>query len=242
MQGNRIESDLPYELASHGRLAPADLDSLLLAGEVLIGGEGPALRECVTGRVFAVATDGAYPDLAAAVEARREGPDTPLLVSLEGSIAHPAPSPGSALAPQMPRLTVQRFVNAFPGEACDRPEPVAAFANTYWRIDSLNGAALPPVDGVREPHIVLVDTPEARFRATVGCNQLLGGFTRAGDALNFQAGISTLMACPPPLDTAERALAEVLAATRTARQTGQQMVFEDKDGRVTAELTAVYLR
>lgn len=139
-------------------------------------------------------------------------------------------------------MSVLRFVNAFPGEACARPEPVATFANTYWRIDSLDGEALPPVDGRRAPHLVFMDAPGPRFRATVGCNQLIGGYERDGDDLTFLAGASTMMACPSPLDASERALRAVLDATRTVRQSARVLVFEDVDGRPIAEMTAVYLR
>ncbi|TCM78373.1 META domain-containing protein [Rhodovulum steppense] len=238
MAGNPITSDLPYELTSDGTLSPTDLDTLFLSGEVLIGPEGPALRECLTGRVYPVETEGAFADLAAAVEAQRESEATPLLVSLEARITQPHPG----LAPQFPRLTVLRFVRAFPGESCTRPEPTAELANTYWRIDSLMGEDLPPVDGRREPHLVLLDAPEARFRATVGCNQLIGRYERAGDRLTFAAGASTMMACPPPLDALERQLSEVLKATRRIRLEGERLDLLGDDGAVLAELRAVYLR
>lgn len=238
LQGNPIVSDLPYELTSDGGLKPTDLDALFLSGEVTLGPDGPALRECLTGRVYPVETTEAYGDLAAAVEAGRASPESPLLVRLEVRITHPQPG----LVLQFPRLTVLRFVNAFPGESCARPEPQAQLVNTYWRIDSLLGDALPPVAGRREAHLVLQQAPEARFRATVGCNQMIGGYDSADGRLAFAAGASTLMACPAPLDAAERALRRVLEATRGVRQDGQSLALEDGEGRTIAELTAVYLR
>ena len=95
-EGNPVDSELPYDLTSNGVLRPTDLDALFLSGEVLVGADGPALRECLTGRVYPVGEDAAYPELAAAVEAKRPGAGSPLLVSLEARITHPAPG----LAPQ----------------------------------------------------------------------------------------------------------------------------------------------
>ena len=36
------------------------------------------------------------------------------------------------------------------------------------------GEAVEPQENRREPHIVLQSGPERRFRATVGCNQIIG--------------------------------------------------------------------
>ncbi len=238
MQGEPIESALPYALTSDGALRPTDLDTLFLSGEALIGPEGPALRACLTGRVYPIELGGAFADLAQALETQRESADTPLLVSLEALIVQPQPG----LAPQFPRLTVLRFVNAFPGESCARPEPTAALMNTYWRIDSLMGAPLPLVDGRREPHLVLLDAPERRFRATVGCNQLIGGYTLTDDSLTFAAAASTRMACPPPLDTLERRLRDVLERTAKIRLEGQSLTVLDGAGATVASLSAIYLR
>jgi uncharacterized lipoprotein YbaY/heat shock protein HslJ len=237
MLGAPIVSDLPYELASDGTLTPTDLESLFLAAETIIGPDGPALRECLTWRVYPVDTDGAYAELAQAVAAHASSADAPLLVSLDARIVYPRPG----LAPQVPRLSVLRFVNAFPGESCPMPEPTATLTNTYWRIDSLEGEALARVDNRREPHLVLLDADTARFRATVGCNQIIGGYTQEGDALRFAAAASTMMACPPPLDAQERRLSDVLGRTAAIRLEGQGLSLLDGEGGVIASLTAVYL-
>lgn len=100
MQGNPIESDLlPYDLTGDGTLGPTDLDHLFLAGEALIGTDGPSLRECLTGRVYPIETDGAFADLLQAVEAQRDTAETPLLVSLNARIYGPGDDSVIAFTP-----------------------------------------------------------------------------------------------------------------------------------------------
>jgi copper homeostasis protein (lipoprotein) len=238
MQGNPLAAAAGHELSSDGRFAPTDLAALFLTGEARSGPDGPALRECLTGRVFPIDRDGDFPALAAALEATPTGPGGPLLVNLEARIAQPPPGLGL----QFPRLTVLRFNAAFPGQACPRPQSTAELVNTYWRFDRLRDEAVPRLPGVREAHLILRGGDDRRLAATVGCNRLLGSYTLAGEALTLTAGASTLMACPPQLDTLERSLRAVLQATRRYRLSGQQLELLDADGTTLAVLGAVYLR
>jgi heat shock protein HslJ len=99
-----------------------------------------------------------------------------------------------------------------------------------------------PAYGYREAHVVLPGDPEATFRATVGCNQPMGRYQHASESLAFSAAASTRMACPPPLDLTARSLSAALDATRTVRQAGQTVFFENGNGQPVAEFTAPYLR
>jgi heat shock protein HslJ len=96
-------------------------------------------------------------------------------------------------------------------------------------------------DGHREPHILL-QGGEPRFSATVGCNQMIGGYALSGAALRFEAGASTMMACPPPLDELEFRLRDVLAATAGWTIHGQFLEFTDAAGKPLALFQSVYLR
>lgn len=237
LAGKAALSGPDHDLASDGRFTPGDLDRLFVSGEVLIGPEGPGLRDCLTGRVFAVAATDDYPALAAAVEGQRQGPDTPLLVNVEARITQPAPG----LAPPFPQLTVLRFNAAYPGEACDRPAPVATLTNTYWRIDLLMSRPVPRMPDLREAHLVLRADAGAGFVATVGCNRLIGDYSLGDGTLSLTPGATTLMACPSPLDAAERDLRAALAATRRFRIEGQGLELLDDAGRALARMQAVYL-
>jgi uncharacterized lipoprotein YbaY/heat shock protein HslJ len=238
MQGAPIASALDYDLRAEGGFAPIDLAGLFVSGEALVGPDGPALRDCLTGRVFAVDPGGEFPALAAAVAAARTSHGLPLLVNVTARIAQPP----QGLAPQFPRLTVLGLNGVFPGESCTRPEPVAALTETYWRIVEMQGRPVPHPPDTREPHLILRAGEPPRFAATVGCNRLLGGYALDGTALRFTAAASTLMACPPPLDAAEHALRAVLEGTRAIRAEGQRLSLLDEGGAVLARLAAVYLR
>jgi heat shock protein HslJ len=139
-------------------------------------------------------------------------------------------------------LVVDRFIKVEPGESCPQLVSTASLTNTYWRIDSLMGAPVSAAENTREPHLVVMDGPEGRFHATVGCNQMIGSYTYEDGRLTFGRVASTMMACPPPLDAMERQLAEVLSATRQIRLEGDRLNLLDDTGAVLAELRAVYLR
>ena len=118
----------------------------------------------------------------------------------------------------------------------------ASLLNTYWRIVRIGDTPVTAAEGKREPHLVLQqDASGTRYRATVGCNQLIGGATVAAQALTFSAGASTLMACPPPLDQLERTLGDVLTKTRAYRLDALTLELKDAAGKPLALLEAVYL-
>jgi heat shock protein HslJ len=75
--------------------------------------------------------------------------------------------------------------------------------------------------------------------ATLGCNQIVGGFVLSKDDLRFTQSASTLMAGPPPLDAWERELIEALAATRQSRIVGNTLEFLDASGAPVAVFDAV---
>lgn len=213
MTGNPITSDLPYELNSNGTLSPTELEGMFLLGRMTYLADAASFEECLTGRRYPIATEGDYPALERAYLDARAGPGAPLLVHVEGGLAERPSMEGA----DRTHLVVERFIKAAPGDRCEGRAPDASLTNTYWRIEALSGAPLVAVENRREPHLVLLDLPEMRFRATIGCNQLIGGYERDGDSLTFGTAAMTRMACPPPLDALERQLSEVLEATKRIR-------------------------
>lgn len=216
--------------------APGDLPRLI-SGEVRLHRDGPALRECLTGRVFPLEPGGAFAGLEAAVRAHRSGPEAVVLASVEGRVITPPMSAGVAL----PRLAVDRFIAVFPGESCDQHRATAGLVNTYWKILALEGASLAPAPGRREPHLLLRGGEDAGFAATVGCNRIVGGYRLAGSALTFEPGAMTRMACPPPLDLWEERLRATLAHTQNYDLGGQVLTLRNTRGRAIADFRAVYL-
>jgi copper homeostasis protein (lipoprotein) len=238
LAGNPIVSDLPYELTSDGTLDPTEIEGTFLLGMMTYFADAAMFAECLTGRAYPIATEGDYLALERAYLEAGADPGAPLLVHVEGGLAMRQAMEGG----DRMHLVVERFNRIVPGETCPAQVSTASLTNTYWRIDSLMGAAVAATENRREPHLVLMDEPETRFRATVGCNQFIGGYTQEDGRLTFGPVASTRMACPPPLDAIERQLGEVLSATGQFRLEGDRLDLIDDTGAVLAELRAVYLR
>jgi uncharacterized lipoprotein YbaY/heat shock protein HslJ/uncharacterized lipoprotein NlpE involved in copper resistance len=236
-QGKPIVSDLPYELASQGALEPLDVH-LFIGGMFVYMADAARLTECRTGRSFPVAMEGDYRRLEKAYLEARQSLGESLMVTFDGSIEERPRAEGGGTEAT---AVVRRFVDVWPGETCERRRADVSLTNTYWRIVKLGDADIHTEDGHREPHLLL-RANEARFSATVGCNQLIGGYEAAGETLSFRQVASTMMACPPPLDRLERRLAEALANARTWRITGQVLELRNDQGRPVALFQAVYLR
>ncbi len=193
--------------------------------------------DCASGVAYPVAMEAELPALQQAVMAGRAAPETPILATIEGELALREGMEGGAVD----SVVVHRFIAVWPALGCAQAAADASLTDTYWRILRLGALAPGVAEGAREPHLVL-HAAEGRFAATVGCNQMGGGFETDGGALRFGQTASTLMACPPPLDAAERALAATLAATAGWRINGNALELFDAAGAPIALLEAVYLR
>ncbi len=238
LAGNPIVSDLPYDLTSDGTLDPTAIEGTFLLGMMTYLADAAIFEECLTRRAYPIATEGDYLALERAYLMAGVEPGAPLLVHVEGGLAL---RPAMEGADRM-HLVVDRFIKIAPDDTCPAQDSTASLANTYWRIDSLMGEPVSAMENRREPHLVLMEGPQTRFRATVGCNQIIGGYTHQTGRLTFGHAASTMMACPPPLDEMERRLVEVLSMTGRFRLGGDRLDLLDNTGAVLAELSAVYLR
>jgi uncharacterized lipoprotein YbaY/heat shock protein HslJ len=200
------------------------------------------LTECSSGQSVPVAMEGDYLRLEQAYLEARTEPGQAIMVSFEGAIEDRPRMEGGGTEPT---AIVVRFIHLWPGESCERNRTDAALVNTYWRIVKLGDEEIRAVDGRREPHLLLrtpLNTDEARFTATAGCNQISGGYQTDAVTLRLQGAASTRMACPPPLDRLERLLIETLAQVAAWRIRGQILELYDGKGEPVALLQAVYLR
>lgn len=103
---------------------------------------------------------------------------------------------------------------------------------TRWRLLSLDGAAVGVLAGERDlPWIAFL--PEGRIAGTGGCNRISAGYVAGpGDAIAFEPGISTMMACEDAVMARERAIFDALALTGALLITGDTMTLSargDKD-------------
>lgn len=235
--GKPIISNLPYELVSDGTLTPVDLN-LPLAGEMTYMADAARFTECLTGRNYPIAQEGDYLKMERAYQAARSRPGAKLYVTFEGSITDRPKMEGAGTERA---VVVRRFINVWPQEACERAMADSSLTNTYWRIVKIGEEPVHAVEGRREPHLVLRNV-EGRQTvvATVGCNQMTGSYTFAGETLSFTEVASTTMACPPPLDALEKSLGEILAKTRRWRIKGPTLELSDESGAAVALFEAVH--
>lgn len=196
-------------------------------------------RECLTGRDYPVAMEGAYLDLERAYLQAEPGRGSarPLLAAIEGEIAPRPPMEGDG---PVPTVLVHRLIGLFPGQRCEQAMTSASLVNTYWRLVTLHGRPVPTPPGEREAHLVLHQDPR-RYAATAGCNRIMGAYEVAANRLSLQPGATTRMACPPPLDTRERELLHALSETRGWSVTGPVLELTDATGAPLATFEAVYL-
>ena len=225
-----------HELAAAEAVEPIGV-SLQLRGMVTYLADAARFTECLTGRDYPVAMEGDYAALEHAYLAAGTEPGSPLMASFDGAILDLPAAEGEDTEPT---VQVERFIGVWPGDSCERPAADASLTNTYWKILRLGGAAVAAGEGRREPNLVLRPEP-ASFSATVGCNQIAGGYTLEGERLSFGEAAGTLMACPPPLDDWERRLGQALAAARSWRVDGQALELFDAAGAPVALFQAVYL-
>ena len=238
MAGNPIASDLDYALTSAGMLEPTALEGLFLLGRMTYMADAAIFEECFSGVRYPIAQEGDYLALERAYLDAAPRPAAPVVVHVEGGLVPRPAMEGAART----SLVVDRFIAVRPDDACARAEPQASLTDTYWRIDRLTGDDVGAQPNRREPHIVLNSGADHRFRATVGCNQIIGRYESDGEMLTFGTAASTRMACPPPLDSLENRLRGALSETRAIVLDGQRLFLLDAEGNTVAELAAVYLR
>ncbi|WP_113913567.1 YbaY family lipoprotein [Roseovarius dicentrarchi] len=225
-------------LTGDGSLSETDLEDMFLGGMMSYMADAATFTECATKRSYPIAQEGDYLALERAYLEQAAGPGAPLYVHVEGSLLMRPAMEG----PDRRSLVVDRFIRTRPGITCERQRADAALTGTYWKIDSLRGAPVEIVEDAREPHLLLTEGEDARYAATMGCNQMVGGYEASDDSLTLAVGAATLMACPPPLDTMERKLGEVLSAVRGYAISGETLALKDDAGEVIALMTAVYFR
>lgn len=238
LPGAPIESPPDATLTS-GPLDPVEV-ALFLSGMFRYAADAARFEECLTGRSYPVAMEGAYLEAERAYT-RLEGvaPGDPVLAVLEGRLA-PRPS---MEGPARTHLVVERFSRFEPDRSC-AGRAGAALTDTYWRLLEIAGEPVEVVRGRREPHLILRTTRPPDFRATVGCNTLRGAYELRGRTLRLRLDESetTRMACPGGFRARERALSRALAEAATWRVADETLTLRDADGTLLLAAEAVHFR
>lgn len=228
----------PDTLVSDGDLAATE-PYLILGGEMQYMADAARFTECLTRRSYPIAMEADFIKLQEGYRSAASAPGALLYVTIEGSIAARPRMEGEGTEPS---VIVRRFINAWPEERCERARAHASLTNTAWRIVRLGDEAVSAAADQREPRLIMRhDGDQAFYKASVGCNQLMGGYRIEGATISLMRGPTTLMACPPPLDVLERKLEQALAATQRWHIQGNTLEFLDANGVSVALFAAVYL-
>ena len=113
-------------------------------------------------------------------------------------------------------------------------EVAMALEGAYWKIVSVDGVPSGEPLADRKAHMIF--HADGRLNATVGCNMMRGTYELDGPALSFGPAAMTMTACPPPLDTVERALVAAMEATASYLLEGSRLSLLDAEGTVLASL------
>lgn len=200
--------------------------------------DAAVFEECRTGQHFPVAMEADFERLERAYRNTAAESGGPVLASIWATIEQRPKMDGAGTEPTM---IVHRTDNLSASEECMPPIPDASLTNTYWRLSELAGERIGDVPGDREPYILL-ESAHTRYRATAGCNGLGGEYELEGEKLTFKLGVSTLMACPPPVDGYESGLKLALSNTAMWEIHDVILALIDADGKVLARFRAVYLQ
>jgi len=226
-----------YDLTSTGQLRPTDLRRGL-HGMFSYLADAAMIEECLTGRRYPVAMEGDYLALERAYTTLpNRTPGAPVMASFEGDLTRRPAMEGTGT---VPTVVVRRFVGLWPGQTCERAMSHASLSPQYWRIVTLRGERMRPMEGTREPHLILRGA-DAGYSATAGCERLQGRYRVDGTQIAFDAP-AAVGSCPEALRGRQRALLEALQAADAWSIQGQVLELFDAAGAPLAVLEAVYLR
>lgn len=112
-----------------------------------------------------------------------------------------------------------------PGHHAGAEHGAAQLTGATWRrVDDQNA----------NPHGGTITFEDGRASGHSGCNRWFASVTRTGDRLSFGDAGLTRMACAEPQMAAEQSFVAALSATRRYRFDGDDLVFTDDAGAVTA--------
>lgn len=214
-----------YELAGMSGIDPLAI-RVPVRGMVSFLADRAQITECLTGRVYPLATSQDFPTLEAAYLAAGVAQGTPLMTSFQGRVLEEGDAEDGE---QGPTIVVNRFTGVWPEETCEQAMSSRSLTNTYWRIVRLSKVEIDATEEGADPHLVLKEG-ENRFVGTVGCNPMTGSFVRDGDQLTFDQTTLAATACAAPYAEWERMLAGALAATRGWRVNGEALELLDSSG------------
>ncbi len=229
LQGNTIASKLSYDLVRAPTVQPLE-PTLLLTGMYTYVADAGRFRECLTGREFSVAQENQNAVLEKAYSEKRKEAGEAILLSVEGTLTRRARTEGSG---NENVLVVQRFLDLWPGDSCGMHVASASLENTTWNLRQIRGK---PVNAraARRAIYVLLGGPKGQLRGFGGCNNFSGSYAIDGDAISFDALVSTKMMCRETVEIETRFF-DALDAADGWKILGETLELYAHDGTVVAK-------
>jgi heat shock protein HslJ len=221
--GDRLIAENGSELARAATSDPID-GRFRLAGLYRDSQTGGLFAECLTGRTFEVAPGGAEPELERAWTEATPSREAQLYVEIDGRFVSG-------------EIQADRFVSLKRDGACPALAPRgAALRETEWRVVEVDGDKPVYDDWRHRPRLQLDD--QGRFNASTGCNTIGGTYELDPNGLRFAPAVTTLAACLPALEAAQKRFLEALSAVREAQIAGTTLDLLDGTGKRRLRLDA----
>ncbi len=233
-EGRLIESAHDHTLKRLMSFEPVE-PRLVLQGELRYLADAASFRECRSGWRIPVALEEGWSDLEAAYLRERPGPGAAVLATVNARIVNRPAMQGEGRGPS---LVVERMIRIDAAGRCPPRVTDAPFAGTYWKVVRLGDQPVTGKYRPNEPHLVF--DPEGvtgRVAGAGGCNRLVGGYTREGNAIGFDRMAGTRMACAEGMDT-EQALQQALQDATTWRSNGAMLELLDDEGQLLVRMEA----
>ena len=236
LERGEVESELKHELERTEGLAPLE-PRLAMRGMYRYLADAAIFHECLTGRSFPVAMEGASVGLERAYLEAPHDPGAEVLVSVVGRLAQRPPMEGDGT---VATLVVEELEGVWPGETCGARMATSELESTYWKLTRLGNEPVIVEPQQREPYLVL--RPEKdQVSGFAGCNQFTGPYTVDGSAVRFGPLAMTQRGCLSGMDT-EAAFAKALNSAVRFRLLAHHVELFDGDGTMVARLEARELR
>jgi heat shock protein HslJ/pimeloyl-ACP methyl ester carboxylesterase len=148
--------------------------------------------DCLTGKQLPVTQEGDNALLERAYLSAAKEPAAPVLVTVAGTIVERPAIYGEGTRDF---LTVERFLNAWPGESCESSTVETPLTNTYWKLVDIDGT--PVENRAEQPEVhMLLEREDDQVRGFAGCNRFFGTHLVEGNRVGFGQLASTMTACP----------------------------------------------
>jgi len=224
-EGQVIESELNYSVARQAKYEPI-APEVPLRGMYMTSASGAVIEECTTGMKLSL--EG--PQAAAIGEAfdkLRNGAARPALVAVEGKIESGDDAVG--------KLTPSGPGKFWPSETCGARGVTHELEGSRWVLVRMSDQPVLVAEGKPEPYVVLQSATK-QIVGHGGCNRLSGGYSIAGDTLQFSEITTTRMACPEV--ERENSFLNALETVAKWRLMDNQLVLLDKSNKEVLQFEA----